>query len=108
MEVTVAEVCVMYLEFANTRYRLPDGKLSSSYDGMVQAVSALQKHRQLPATAFGPRCLRQVVEQLTQQKSRNGKPRPRRTINRPKNATLRSWKRPWAGGSKPFMSQVPS
>jgi integrase len=82
MEVTVAEVCVMYLEFAKTHYRLPDGRLSSSYDGMVQAVAALQKHRQLPATAFGPRCLRQVVEQLTQEKSRNGKPRPRKTINR--------------------------
>lgn len=41
---------------------LSDGRLSSSYHGMLQAVNALRPFGKYPAAAFGPRCLRQVVE----------------------------------------------
>ncbi len=82
MALTVAELCVMYLEYAKTHYVLADGRLSSSYDGMVQAVNALQSFRQIPAEAFGPRCLREIMDRLVHEKGRNGKPRPRKSINR--------------------------
>jgi len=59
-EVTVAEVCVLFMEHAKTYYKLSDGRLSSSYDGMLQAVNALRPFGKLPAAAFGPRSLRQV------------------------------------------------
>jgi hypothetical protein len=81
-ELTVAELCVIFMEHARTYYRLADGRLSSSYHGMLQAVNALRPFKRLPAASFGPRCLREVLEKLVHQKTRTGKPRPRRSINR--------------------------
>ena len=80
--ITVAELCVTYLEYAKTHYVLPDGRLSSSYHGMLQAVNALRPFQRIPAAAFGPRCLREILDRLVHEKNRNGKPRPRKSINR--------------------------
>ena len=80
--ITVAELCVTYLEYAKTHYVLPDGRLSSSYHGMLQAVSALRPFQRIPAAAFGPRCLREIVDRLAHGNGRNGKPRPRKSVNR--------------------------
>jgi integrase len=79
---TVAEVCVLFMDHAKTYYRLADGRLSSSYDGMLQAVNALRPFGKLPASAFGPRCLRQVMERLVDGPTKSGKPRPRKSVNR--------------------------
>jgi hypothetical protein len=81
-ELTVAEVCVLFMDHAKTYYRLADGRLSSSYDGMLQAVNALRPFGKLPAAAFGPRSLRQVMERLVDGPTKSGKPRPRRSVNR--------------------------
>lgn len=81
-ELTVAELCVMFLEHAKTYYRLSDGRLSSSYHGMLQAVNALRPFGKYPVSAFGPRCLRQVVERLVDGPTRSAKPRPRTSVNR--------------------------
>lgn len=81
-ELTVAELCVMYLDYAKGHYVLPDGRLSSSYHGMLQAVKALQRFQRIPAASFGPRCLREILDRLVHEKNRNGKPRPRKSINR--------------------------
>jgi len=81
-EMTVAEVCVLFMEHAKTYYKLSDGRLSSSYDGMLQAVNALRPFGKLPAAAFGPRSLRQVMERLVDGPTKSGKPRPRRSVNR--------------------------
>lgn len=81
-ELTVAELCVIFMDHARNYYRLSDGRLSSSYHGMLQAVNALRPFKRLPAASFGPRCLREVLEKLVHQKTRTGKPRPRRSINR--------------------------
>ena len=81
-EMTVAEVCVLFMEHAKTYYKLSDGRLSSSYDGMLQAVNALRPFGKLPAAAFGPRSLRQIMERLVDGPTKSGKPRPRRSVNR--------------------------
>jgi hypothetical protein len=39
-EMTVAEVCVLFMEHANTYYKLSDGRLSSSYDCERRSKSA--------------------------------------------------------------------
>ena len=81
-ELTVAELCVMFMDHAKTYYKLSDGRLSSSYHGMLQAVNALRPFGKYPAAAFGPRCLRQVVERLVDGPTRSAKPRPRKSVNR--------------------------
>jgi integrase len=81
-EITVAEMCVTYLDYAKTHYILPDGRLSSSYHGMLQAVHALTPFQRIPAALFGPRCLREIMDRMAHEKGRNGRPRPRVTINR--------------------------
>jgi len=81
-ELTVAEVCVLFMDHAKTYYRLSDGRLSISYDGMLQAVNALRQFGKLPASAFGPRCLRKVMERLVDGPTKSGKPRPRKSVNR--------------------------
>ena len=81
-ELTIAELGVLYMEHACTYYRLADGRLSSSYHGMLQAVNALRPFKRLPAASFGPRCLREIIERLSNEKTRTGKPRPRKSVNR--------------------------
>ncbi len=81
-EVTIAEVCVLFMEHAKTYYKLSDGRLSSSYDGMLQAVNALRPFGKPPASAFGPRCLGQVMERLVDGPTKSGKPWPRKSVNR--------------------------
>jgi integrase len=81
-ELTVSELCVVYMDHARTSYKLTDGRLSSSYHGMLQAVNALRPFKRLPAASFGPRSLREIMERLIHEKTRNGKPRPRKSINR--------------------------
>ena len=39
-ELTVAELCVIFMDHAQNYYQLADGRLSSSYHGMLQAVNA--------------------------------------------------------------------
>lgn len=79
---SVAELGVIYMEHAQTYYRLADGRLSSSYHGMLQAVNALRPFKRLPAASFGPRCLREIMDRLANAKTRTGRPRPRKSINR--------------------------
>ena len=81
-ELTVSELCVVYMDHARTYYKLPDGRLSSSYHGMLQAVNALRPFKRLPAASFGPRSLREIMERLVHEKTRKGKPWPRKSINR--------------------------
>lgn len=81
-ELTIAELGVVYMEHARTYYRLADGRLSSSYHGMLQAVNALRPFKRLPAASFGPRCLREIMDRLANEKTRTGRPRPRKSINR--------------------------
>jgi integrase len=81
-EITVAELGVIYMDFAKNYYRLADGRLSSSYDGMLQAVNALRPFKRLPAASFGPRCLREIIDRLAHAKNSRGKPWPRKSINR--------------------------
>jgi integrase len=81
-ELTVSEVCVMFMEHARDFYRMADGSVSSSYHGYLQAVNALRPFGKLPASAFGPRCLRQIMATLVDGPTRSGKPRPRRSINK--------------------------
>jgi hypothetical protein len=52
-EMTVAEVCVLFMDHAKTYYRLADGRLSSSYDGMLQAVNALRPFGKLSQAGHG-------------------------------------------------------
>jgi integrase len=81
-EITVAEMCLMYLEYAKVHYVLADGRISSSYHGMRQAVNALRQFQRVPAASFGPRCLREIMDRMAHQKGRHQKPIPRKSINR--------------------------
>jgi len=90
--ITVAHLGLRYLDFCQTYYRTPDGKVTSSVDGVEMALRALFPFADTPAETFGPRALKVVRDALV----RDG--RPRVTCNRVVKTIRRMFK--WAASEE--------
>jgi integrase len=90
--ITVAQMGLRYLDFCQTYYRTPDGKVTSSVAGVEMALRALFPFADTPAATFGPRALKVVRDALV----RDG--RPRVTCNRVVKTIRRMFK--WASSEE--------
>ena len=62
-EMNVVELCERFYEHAQSYYRRPDGTLTTSIDGVREAVRVLSKlYGRVPVSQFGPLALRTVRE----------------------------------------------
>ncbi len=68
---TVVEVVTMYLDYCQTYYRDPNGKLTSTYGNALQAARALRVFDDTPAATFGPKKLGMIRDSL----AASGRPR---------------------------------
>jgi integrase len=90
--ISVAQLGLRYLDFCQTYYRTPEGKVTSSVAGVEMALRALFPFSDTPAATFGPRALKTVREALV----RDG--RPRVTCNRVVKTIRRMFK--WAASEE--------
>jgi integrase len=96
--ITVAAVAIKYLDHCETYYRTPEGRTTSSVDGVGMALRALFPFSDTPAAAFGPRAMKTMRDALV----REG--RPRVTCNRVVKTVRRMFK--WAASEELVPAEV--